>query len=133
PLIARPAARVIGAPIARLYKLPGHLARENAVRNPRRTAATAAALMIGLALVTLVSVFAVSAQTSFNKQLDDAFTADYIIATKQFGNSFPATLAGDLRKLPEVAAVAPFSFAQFKLNGSTKQISSVDPREFAKF
>jgi putative ABC transport system permease protein len=131
PLIARPVAGFIGAPIARLYKLPGRLARENAVRNPRRTAATAAALMIGLALVTLVTILSSSAQVSTNRAIDRAFTADYIVKTKQFG-PFPATLARDLRQLPEIAAVSPFSFGQFKLDGSKKQVSSVDPREFAK-
>ncbi|MCU1460791.1 MAG: hypothetical protein JWO37_866 [Acidimicrobiales bacterium] len=131
PLIAKPVAGLIGTPIARIYKLPGKLARENATRNPRRTAATAAALMIGLALVTLVSILAASAQVSTNRAIDRAFTADYIITTKQFGN-FPATLADDLRKLPQLSAVTPFAFGQFKLDGSTKQLSSVDPREFAK-
>lgn len=131
PVIARPVAGVLGAPIARVYKLPGRLARDNAVRNPRRTAATAAALMIGLALVTMVTVLASSATVSTNRAIDRAFTADYIVTAKQFGN-FPVTFAADLRKLPEIDGVTPFSFGQFKVGGKTKQVSSVDTVEFTK-
>ena len=131
PLVARPVAGAIGAPIARVFKFPGRMARENATRHPRRTAATAAALMIGLALVTLVTVLSSSAQVSANRAIDHAFTADYIVKTRQFSN-FPETLATDLRSLREVEAVAPFAFGQFKIDGATKQMSSVDPREFAK-
>ena len=58
PVIARPTGRVLGAPLARWRGVPGVLARENAVRNPRRTASTAAALMIGVALVGLITIFA---------------------------------------------------------------------------
>src|SRR5918998_471155 len=79
PLIARPLARAIGWPFARAFRLPGNLARENAMRNPRRTASTAAALMIGLALVSFVSIFAASIKASTTAILEDSVSADYIL------------------------------------------------------
>ena len=62
PVIARPFARIVGSPLPRLRGMAGTLARENATRNPRRTAATASALMIGVALVAFITVFAASAR-----------------------------------------------------------------------
>jgi putative ABC transport system permease protein len=60
PVVARPVAGLLGAPFARLRGLSGSLARQNAIRNPRRTAATASALMVGVGIVTLFTVFAAS-------------------------------------------------------------------------
>src|SRR5690606_23298622 len=64
PVIARPVAKVVAWPIARLRGITGTLARENAARNPKRTASTAAALMIGVGLVGFISIFATSAKAS---------------------------------------------------------------------
>src|ERR671916_239847 len=66
PVVARPAAALLGTPVARLRGLPGGLARQNAMRNPRRTAGTASALMVGVAVVALFTVFASSLRASLN-------------------------------------------------------------------
>ena len=66
PLIARPVAAALGAPFERTG-VPDKLGRENAMRNPRRTAATASALMIGLGLVVFVAVFGASAKASVDR------------------------------------------------------------------
>ena len=79
PLIARPVARVIGWPFARLYNVPGRLAQENAIRAPRRTSATAAALMIGVTLVTLASVMAASIRGTIDDIIGSSIEADVII------------------------------------------------------
>ncbi|MGI8794850.1 MAG: FtsX-like permease family protein, partial [Acidimicrobiales bacterium] len=72
PLVTGPVARVLGAPVARVYGVTGRLARENAVRNPQRTAATAAALMIGLAMVAAVATAGASMKASVDRLLANA-------------------------------------------------------------
>lgn len=79
PVISKPVVRVLGWPFARLLRTPGRLARQNALRNPRRTAATASALMIGLALITAVNVLGSSMRSSVESQVDKQFGADYVI------------------------------------------------------
>ena len=76
PLLVKPIAAVVGAPLERLRGVPGRLARENAVRNPARTASTAAALMIGLALVSFVTVFAAGLQGSIDDAIDKTIAGD---------------------------------------------------------
>lgn len=79
PLFARPVARFIGWPFARLFKVPGKLAMENAGRTPRRTSATAAALMIGVTLVTLAAVMAASIRGTVDEILDTGVEADLLV------------------------------------------------------
>src|ERR671910_1228780 len=100
--VARPVAGILGAPLARLRGLTGSLARQNAIRNPRRTAATASALMVGVAIVTLFTVFAASLKQSSADTIDRSFGGDLMISTGPFGSSLSPELASDLRDLPEV-------------------------------
>ncbi|MER7766431.1 FtsX-like permease family protein [Kitasatospora sp. NPDC096140] len=79
PLLASAIVRVLGAVLPAVFGPSGKLAQRNAMRNPRRTGATAAALMIGLALVIASSVFSSSAVTSANAQIDKSVGVDYII------------------------------------------------------
>jgi len=127
PLIARPLARVIGWPFARAFRLPGNLARQNAMRNPRRTASTAAALMIGLALVAFVSVFAASIKASTNKILDESVSADYILQVTNTFQPFTPDVASRLAQQPEVQAVAGVRLGAWKLNGANKALYGIDP------
>ncbi len=99
PLIARPVAKVIGWPFARLYNVPGKLAQENAIRAPRRTSATAAALMIGVTLVTLASVMASSIRGTIDEIIGSGIEADVIIRAS---NDFDPTASFT----PELAARA---------------------------
>ena len=110
PVIARPLAGANGRPFAAAFKLPGRLARENAMRHPRRTASTAAALMIGLALVTIVAVFSQTIKTSLATALDDGLTAQGVvsptnIASSGFTTAVAATLAAD-RHFTDVTGLA---------------------------
>jgi putative ABC transport system permease protein len=129
PLIARPLARLIGWPFAKAFRLPGTLARENAMRNPRRTASTAAALMIGLALVTFVSIFAASIKASTTETLDRTIAADYILMNDSF-TPFSPDLATRLADQPELAAVVGVRLGAFKLDGATKQLIGIDPAAY---
>jgi putative ABC transport system permease protein len=92
PVISRPAVRVLGAAYPRLFKAPGRLARQNALRNPRRTAATAAALMIGLALITTVNVLGASMSASINQAVDRQFGADYLVSSETQSGFSPAVV-----------------------------------------
>jgi putative ABC transport system permease protein len=94
PRLVRPLALVVGWPAARFGGAAGVLARENSMRNPARTAATAAALMIGLALVTFVAIFAQGIKKPFDDAVDRLFVADYaLLGDEAFSPTAPA--AGD--------------------------------------
>ncbi|RFU40744.1 ABC transporter permease [Actinomadura logoneensis] len=93
PVISRPVVRVLGWPFARLLRTPGRLARQNALRNPRRTAATASALMIGLALITAVNVLGSSMRSSVEAQVDKQFGADYVVEPTGAGGLAPELVA----------------------------------------
>ena len=99
PLVARPVARVIGWPFARVYRVPGKLAQENAIRTPRRTSATAAALMIGVTLVTLAAVMAASVRETIDEIIGTGIEADVVIRSS---NTFIPTASFT----PELAARA---------------------------
>ena len=96
PLIAGPVVSALARPLPRLLRTPGRLARDNAARSPRRTAATAVALTIGLALVAMVLVVGQSLKDTFSDSLSSAVRADYIISA-QTVSGVPKTLADDLR------------------------------------
>ncbi len=135
PLFARPMARALGAPLARMDGMPGHLARQNAARSPRRTSSTAAALMIGLALVVTVSVVADSLKTSLTKVLDEQANADWFVCigdcTDQF-SGFSPRLGEDLEALPEVGSVATYRWlsAAFRTpDGTVHGLMSVNTTE----
>ena len=127
PLVVPRLAGVVGAP-ARVGRLPGRLGLQNAIRNPRRTASTASALMVGLGLVVAVAVVADSALSSFGGALDKSVKADFIV------NSSSSTLSPELgRRLagrPELAAVSPMRFGEFELDGRTESATAVDGRTF---
>jgi putative ABC transport system permease protein len=81
PFISRPVVRGLGAPLPRLFGLPGRLGRENALRSPRRTAATASALMIGVALVSAMATLGSSLVASTDRLVDKSVGADLIVTT----------------------------------------------------
>ena len=127
--VARPVTKLIGWPVAKLFKTPGVLARENAGRAPRRTSATAAALMIGVALVSAAAVFASSIRSTFTGVLERAVQADYIITDESF-QGLPPTVADTLAQVPEVSAVTPLRATTALVDGKKKAIGAVDPLAF---
>jgi putative ABC transport system permease protein len=133
PLLARPLARVIGWPLAHWTGESGRLARDNAMRSPRRTASTAAALMIGLALVSLVTIFASSAKASVTKILDNAISADYILSGPNNGSvGFSPEVVSRLSQQPELDAVVGIRVNVFKLDGKIQQVFGVEPQAYGR-
>ncbi len=125
PLIVRPVARFLGAPLPRLAKMSGKLGRENAIRNPKRTASTAAALMIGLGLVAFVSIFAQSVKASSDKILRETVKADYLVSSETF-MGFSQDVAGRMRSDGTFASVTPFRVGTFGIRGAAQQLQGVD-------
>jgi putative ABC transport system permease protein len=132
PLAARPMARAIGAPFPRIAGMAGKLGRQNAMRNPRRTAATSAALTVGLGLVACVSVLAASIKASAAEIVDDYLAADYIISTPNFLPSISTDVAPRLAQLPELAAVSGLQTGQWRANGQGRSIFAADPATLAQ-
>lgn len=130
PVLVRPLARAIGTPLQRLQGLPGRLARENAERQPQRTAITASALMIGLALVVFTAIFAAGLRGSIDKVIDEQFSRTALIVTHDDGFSpVPAGVARTLQTTPGVDVVSPLRFDQANVRGGGNSIaaSGVDP------
>ncbi|MEA2157500.1 MAG: putative transport system permease protein [Solirubrobacteraceae bacterium] len=134
PQLVKPIAWVIGAPLQRVAGVSGRLARENATRNPARTATTAAALMIGVALVAFVSIFAAGLRGSIDGAVDRAFTGDLSVVDKSGFGTTPPALVGAIRKVPGVAAVSGIRFAQAKVGSKTgtTSVSGIDPATIAQ-
>lgn len=126
PLVTRPIARVLGAPVAATRGLPGTLARENTVRNTRRTASTAAALMIGLGLVTFVLIFTASLQQSISDSIDEVLLADYQVAPADF-IGFPEEATEALRGVQGVAVVSGEKSATVGVEGDARTAVAVEP------
>ena len=121
--LARPLAGALGRPL-RAVDVTGALARGNAMRNPRRTAATASALVIGLALVGLVSIFGASAKASVRAAIDAGIRADFILKAQQF-SGFSPQVAERLDPLVELDAVAAFHFGNVRVNVVEEVVTGV--------
>ncbi len=127
PLAVRPMASLIGWPL-RVRGLPGELARQNSMRTPRRTAATAAALMIGLTLVVSVGVFASSLKGSFGGILRGSTNADlFVVRASDGGPGFSTEVAKTVAKVPGVAVASPTGFGQARFAGTATSYASIDP------
>ncbi len=125
PLGARPLAGAIGSPIRR-FGIQGKLGRENAMRNPRRTASTASALMIGLGLVAMVAVLSASLKASFDVAISEALKADFVLTTSSF-TPFSPDAAAATREVSGVAAVSEFRQSGFRVGGADAFLTAIDP------
>jgi putative ABC transport system permease protein len=126
----RPLASALGWPIERLRGVTGRLARENAQRQPGRTASTAAALMIGVALVVFVGVFAASIRASINDTLDRQFAGDLAILNTDGFSPIPSKIATDVAKVDGVGVVSPVASLPVRIEpgGDEPLISGIEPR-----
>jgi putative ABC transport system permease protein len=124
--VVRPLAYVLGAPGARFGGAPGKLARQNAVRNPSRTASTAAAVMIGLALITFVAVIGQGFKSSFSSAVDDVFVADYAVSAGLNGDPLTNKAAGAVANAPGVEAISEIRSGSAKVGNSTVLVTGVD-------
>jgi putative ABC transport system permease protein len=134
PLFARPLASALGVPLAVLPGHTGALARANAMRNPKRTSATAAALMIGLALIVATAVLTSSLRSAIAGQITaDSKTSFYVQATSADAGITPQ-LAGVLAKVPGVSQVTEVRATQATVAGSAYQtVDGVDPAAIGAF
>ena len=126
--IVVPMADAIGWPASRVGGAAGTLARDNAQRNPERTASTAAALMIGLALVTLVATLAGSIIGTFNSAVDDLARGEFYAITAQ--NNFspiPVSAAAAAAKTPGLESIASVRAGDARIFGKTRNLTAVDP------
>jgi putative ABC transport system permease protein len=128
PRLVKPLAAVAGWPLERLRGLTGRLARENAMRKPGRTAVTSAALMIGLALVVFVTVFAAGINRSIATAIDTNFQGDLTVQSTDGFSPIPSTIARDLRRVAGVDDVGALRYSYAKVGDEPGQqrISGVD-------
>src|SRR3954452_18791133 len=129
PRLVRPLAGTIGAPLERLRGLTGRLARENSQRNPSRTAATAAALMIGLALVAFVTVFAAGLKASIADAIDNSFQGELEVQNTNGFDPIPTAAAAAVRRVPGVQTVSTLRSSQIKIDGigGKPRVTGLDP------
>jgi putative ABC transport system permease protein len=129
PLVARPLSGTLGRPLARLFGIPARLGRENSMRNPGRTAQTAAALMIGLSLVATIAVLGASFSKSAKNSVDTAVNADYIVS----GNGgFSKSVLGAVSRLPGVATSTVVYQGQFEVRNSLSTLVAASPADLSR-
>jgi putative ABC transport system permease protein len=136
PVLAEPSVRVLGAGLPRLRGITGVLATENAARSPKRTSATASALLIGVALIGFITVFAASARESVVAEVERGFTGDLIIQSESSGfgapGGFSSAVADTIADVDGVEAVSRIGFTQAQVaypdgRASTQFVTSIEP------
>ena len=132
PRLVKPLARVVGWPARRTGGVAGELAAANAVRNPGRTASTAAALMIGLTLVTVVAVLGAGLKGSTEAAVNKQIHAGYVVAGEN-GLPFRASEGDDLAKVQGVTAVSHVRSDTALVDGEERGITGIDPATIAHF
>lgn len=137
PVVAGPSVKAIGVLLPRLKGITGRVAVENAARSPKRTSATASAIIIGVALVGFITVFAASAKASIVSSIQEGFSGDFVIQSSAgggigFPSGFPTTVAEEAVAADGVASVSPLGFGVADItypNGDsiTFPLTAVDP------
>jgi len=129
PRLVRPLASITGRPMERLRGITGRLARENAMRKPGRTATTAAALMIGLALVVFVTIFAAGLKTSVAKTIDETFRGEIVLQNSDGFSPIPRGAVDRARHVDGVSTVSSITYAIGALprGGENVRVAAVDP------
>lgn len=125
PALSRPIIGALGVPVAKPFGAVGRLARTNAVRNPRRTAATAFALTLGLMLVSAIGVFGSSAKASVNTLVDSGVKADYIL-TGPDAIGVPYAAGAAVRGVSGVDRVVALQNVRVKVNGKEQSGTGID-------
>ncbi|MCX7621381.1 MAG: FtsX-like permease family protein [Acidimicrobiales bacterium] len=128
PAFTGPASRFLGSPLARLEPVSGKLARENAARSPRRTAATASAVMVGVTLVSFIAIIGESLRVSTTRAIDGAVMGDFVIDSRCSGLiGVDQQLAPTVAAIPGIAVATGLSIGPAKVNGSPALVFGVDP------
>lgn len=126
--VVRPLATLVGLPLEKMRGVSGRLARENATRQPRRTASTSAALMIGVALVAFIAIFAAGLKASIDQSIDNGIEAQLIVQTENF-QPVPTSAGRALAQVPGVASVSALRFGSAQVPGQsgTVSVTGIDP------
>ena len=131
PLIARPVIKAFGA-LFRPFGTVGRLATENSLRNPRRTAATASALMVGLALMAMMSILGSSASASTDEAIESTLTSEFVVSNV-VGQPFSTDVAAQIRELDSVDTVASLRYANPEVKGGgSAWMAAIDPDDFGQ-
>ncbi|MGH3357063.1 MAG: ABC transporter permease [Nocardioidaceae bacterium] len=130
PVVGRPVVSLVGLLYRRMFGTVGRLAEQNAVRNPRRTAATASALMIGLTLVSAMSVLGASAKASVDETIEENFAADFVVSNA-IGVPFSPRVSDRVEQIDGVDTVARFRFGQGEIDGGRGVVGAADPELFS--
>lgn len=130
PVIARPVLHLFGVLYRRAFGPVGNLAGENARRNPRRTTATASALMIGLALATTMAILGASAKASVDRIIEDSFVGDYVVGNV-VGQGFSPAIGDQMAQVDGVETVVRQRYAPVEVEGDDTYVSAVDPADLA--
>jgi len=133
PVAVRPAVLIAGAPAARLRGAAAELARRNTLRSPRRTAGAATALMIGVGVVTLFTVFAASLQATMSDRVGAGFAGDLVVSSGDNSSAgFEPRLATRIAVLPQVAAAAGTGTGDVRIDGTVHSVRIADPARLAQ-
>lgn len=130
PMLARPVLTALGSLYRPVFGTVGQLATQNSLRNPRRTAATASALMIGLALVSTIAVLGASVNKSIDVGVEEEFTSDYILSNPMF-EPFSTDVAEQIRELDDVDHVAQLQWVPSKIDGEQLSLTASAPEDLA--
>lgn len=131
PLAASPIARALGWPLPRLFGVSGRLAQDNTMRKPRRTASTASALMIGVALVVFVAVFGASIKASVAESVTSTLPADFTAQSTNFAVGVIPTFTEEIRSLPEIGDMSALKAGTAIVDGKSTMVIAVDPATVA--
>jgi putative ABC transport system permease protein len=126
PLVATPVTAAMGWPLRRVMGVSGHLARQNAGRNPQRTATTAAALMIGLAVVSMTLTVGESVKAQFRSTLASSVTADYLVIDEAGVTPFGDDVVARFTGLDEVVGVTGFRYDRAEIGGVVQTMQGTD-------
>ena len=130
PVIVGPSFRILGRGSSRMSGITGRYAAENARRTPKRAAATAAALMIGVALVGFITILAASTSTSVESAVDKSFRADYVVDSGSWDKGFATSIETDLAGFTGVETVSPVRTTQVRIGDATTSVVAVDTSVF---
>ncbi|MFF9277913.1 ABC transporter permease [Streptomyces griseosporeus] len=135
PVASTAAVRLLGAPLDRLRGVTGGLARRNALRSPKRTAATASALMIGVAVVSLFTVFGASLKATMDQTVSRSFAGDVAVSTPSFGaggSGLSPALAPAIQRLPDVETAVGLGRGVAEVDGRGRALTVTDPAALAR-
>lgn len=134
PLLVRPLVRLIGRPLAITGRVAGRIAVDNAARAPARTALTASAVMIGLALVIVFGAFSASAVSAIRTSIDRSLASDFVVGGRNALSlqGFSPALATQIAALPETRASSPVRYGFARIGGTDRQLLAIEPSSFAE-